>query len=142
MAMRKLKFVLMGLLTVGAIGYACKKDPVDSKLFVERYLQGNWPLRAEIKSTITNDTSGRRDTTTFTPADTTSFTSDFRFIRRGTSVNFAVDSIGENIKFSSTPDSTWHIEYLRTGYFKLVYTRKEKVGSNEISHVIERDFRK
>jgi len=140
--MRKLKFVLMGLLTIGAIGYSCKKEPVDSKLFVERYLQGNWPLRLEIRSTITNSISSPRDTITFTPADTTSFTSDLRFIRRGTSVNFAVDSIGENIKFSSAPDSTWHIEYLRTGYFKLVYTRKETTGTTVISHVIERDFRK
>jgi len=140
--MRKIKFVLLGLLTIGAIGYSCKKEPVDSKLFVERYLTGKWPLRVEIKSTITGSVSSPRDTTTFTPADTTTFTSDLKFIRRATSVNFVVDSIGENIKFSSAPDSTWHIEYLRTNYFKLVYTRKETVGNTVILHVIERDFRK
>lgn len=140
--MRKLKFVLMGLLTIGAIGYSCKKEPVDSKLFVERYLTGKWPLRAEIKSTITNNISSPRDTTTFTPADTTTFTSDLKFIRRATAVDFTIDATGENIKFSSTPDSTWHIEYLRTGYFKLVYTRQETVGTTITSHIIERDFRK
>lgn len=140
--MRKLKFVLMGLLTVGAIGYACKKEPVDSKLFVERYLIGKWPLRMEISSTITNGTASPRDTTTFNPTDTTSFTSELKFTRRATTVDFTVDAAGENIKFSTTPDSTWHIEYLRTGYFKLVYTRKETVGNNVVSHVIERDFRK
>lgn len=140
--MRKLKFVLIGLLTIVAIGYSCKKEPVDSKLFVERYLTGKWPLRAEIKSTITNSISSPRDTTTFTPIDTTTFTSDLKFIRRAAAVDFTVDATGENIKFSSSPDSTWHIEYLRTGYFKLVYTRKETVGNNVISHIIERDFRK
>ncbi|WP_113663770.1 hypothetical protein [Pedobacter nanyangensis] len=140
--MRKLKFVLMGLLTVGAIGYACKKEPVDSKLFVERYLIGKWPLRMEISSTITNGTASPRDTTTFNPTDTTSFTSELKFTRRATTVDFTVDAAGENIKFSTSPDSTWHIEYLRTGYFKLVYTRKETVGNNVVSHIIERDFRK
>lgn len=140
--MRKLKFVLMGLLTVGAIGYACKKEPVDSKLFVERYLIGKWPLRMEISSTITNGTASPRDTTTFNPTDTISFTSELKFTRRATTVDFTVDAAGENIKFSTSPDSTWHIEYLRTGYFKLVYTRKETVGNNVVSHVIERDFRK
>ncbi len=140
--MRKLMFVLMGLLTIGAIGYSCKKEPVNSKLFVERYLTGKWPLRIEIKTTIKNDTAGRPDTTTFTPADTTTFTSDLKFIRRATAVDFTIDATGENIKFSSTPDSTWHIGYLRTGYFKLVHTRKEIVGTNVILHVIERDFRK
>lgn len=140
--MRKLKFVLMGLLTIGAIGYSCKKEPLNSKLFVERYLTGKWPLRAEIRSTITNSISSPRDTITFTPADTTTFTSDLKFIRRATTMDFAIDETGENIKFSSTPDSTWHIEYLRTGYFKLVYTRQETVGSTVTSHIIERDFRK
>lgn len=140
--MRKLKFVLMGLLTIGAIGYSCKKEPLDSKLFVERYLTGKWPLRLEIKRTITGSTASAPDTTTFTPADTATFTSDLKFIRRATAIDFSVDATGENIKFSSSPDSTWHIEYLRTGYFKLVYTRQETVGSTVTSHIIERDFRK
>lgn len=140
--MRKLNFVLIGLLTIGAMGYSCKKEPIDSKLFVEHYLQGKWPLRLEIKTITRNDTVGRPDTTTFTPADTTVFTSDLKFTRRATSVDFAVDATGENIKFSSKPDSTWHIEYLRTGYFKLVYTHKETIGTNIILHKIERDFRK
>jgi len=142
--MRKLKFALMGLLTIGAIGYSCKKEPVDSKLFVERYLTGKWPLRLEIKTTIKNDsdTLSFPDTTVFTPADTTSFTSDLKFIRKAAAVNFAVDAAGENIKFSSTPDSTWHIAYMRTNYFKLVYIRKETVGSDVTSYIIERDFRR
>lgn len=132
----------MGLLMIGAIGYSCKKEPVDSKLFVERYLVGKWPLRLEIKRTVTNSTASLPDTTTFTPADTTTFTSDLKFIRRATTIDFTVDATGENIKFSSTPDSTWHIEYLRKDYFKLVYTRKETVGSAVTTYITERDFRK
>lgn len=140
--MRKLKFVVMGLLTIGAIGYSCKKEPVDSKLFVERYLTGKWPLRLEIKRTTTGSTASLPDTTTFTPADTTTFTSDLKFIRRATAIDYAVDATGENIKFSSAPDSTWHIEYLRTGYFKLVYIRQETVGNVVTTYITERDFRK
>lgn len=142
--MGKLKFVLLGLFTLGIVGYACKKEPLDSKLFVERQLVGAWPLRLQIETIIKNgvDTVTPSDTTTFLPIDTTLFTNDLKFVRGATVVDFAVDAAGENITFATAPDSTWNISYLRKTSFKLVYVRKETVGTDVISHIVERDFSK
>lgn len=129
---------------LGMVGYACKKEPVDSKVFVEKYLVGQWPLRLQLTTVIKNgkDTITPTDTLKFNPADTTFFTNNFRFVRGADSVNFAVDTNGENITFSTTPDSTWYIGYLRRTNFKLVYVRKENVGNDVISYITERDFAK
>lgn len=142
--MAKLKLVFLFLIILGIVGYACKKEPVDSKLFVEKYLVGEWPLKFEIKTAIQNgnDTISHSDTTKFTPADTTTFTSDLKFIRGTNAVNFSVDATGENITFTSAPDSIWHIGYLRKTSFKLIYIRKENVGNDVISYITERDFAK
>lgn len=142
--MVKLRLVLFCLLTMGIIGYACKKEPIDSKLFVERHLVGIWPLRVQIETIIknNNDTISPSDSTVFTPIDTTAFTSDLKFIRGTNVVDFMVDPTGENITFVSSPDSTLNIAYLRKTSFKLIYTRKETVGTDVISHIIERDFSK
>lgn len=142
--MRKLKFAFLGLITVGIIGYACKKEPVDPKLFVERYLEGRWPLRLQIETVIKNgsDTITLSDTTEFLPIDTTLFTNDLKFIRGADTVGYTIDATGENISFSAPLDSTWNIEYLRKTSFKLVYIRKETSGADVISYITERDFSK
>lgn len=142
--MGKLKFVFLGLITIGAIGYACKKEPVDSKIFVEKYLVGRWPLKFEIETVIKNgsDTITPSDTTKFLPADTTLFTNELKFIRGVDTVSYTIDATGENIAFSTPLDSTWNIEYLRKTSFKLVYIRKETSGADVISYITERDFSK
>ena len=141
--MNKLKFVFL-IIVLGVIGNACKKEPVDSKLFVENYLMGKWPLRAQIETIIknSNDTISPSDSTIFVPIDTTEFTEDFKFIRGVNMVDFTVDATGENITFSTAPDSTWNIGYLRNTGFKLVYIRKETIGADVISYITERDFSK
>lgn len=139
----KFKIVFISLIAL-ATYTACKKEPVDSKVFVEKSLVGNWPLILQVETVLKNgkDTISPSDSLKFTVADTTTFTADLKFIRKTTSVNFAIDNLGENITFSTTPDSIWHIGYLRKSSFKLVYTRKETVGTDVLYYITERDFSK
>lgn len=140
--MNKVKIVFLCLILFGVIGYACKKEPVDSKLFVERYLTGKWPLKLQITMVIKNntDTIVPSDSTLFTTPNDTGFTETQQFIRGTSVVNFNIDAEGENITFAATPDSTWHIEHARKNSFKIIYTRKETVGTDIIDHVLTREF--
>jgi len=145
--MRKLKFVFLGLATMGIIGYACKKEPVDSKIFVERYLIGQWPIKTYVKLDLKNGDTLVNDTLDLTPDSDTAkvrvrYTEDLNFIKGSQSVKYTIDAEGKNITFSTTPDSTWTIAYLRNNYFKIVHTREEKVGVDVFKYVIEQEFSK
>ena len=145
--MGKLKFGLFGLLAIGIVGYACKKDPVDSKIFVERYLTGQWPIRTYVELEYKNDALVRNDTllpvtSTDTAKVRVKYTADMFFIKTGDTIKFAIDSAGKNITFSTTPDSTWAISYLRNNYFKIVHTRQETIGADVHKYVIEQEFAK
>lgn len=145
--MRKLKFVLLGLATIGIIGYACKKEPVDSKIFVERYLTGQWPIKTYVSLEYKNDVLIKNDTILpITSTDTSKvrvkYTADLQFIKAGDTVKFAIDSAGKTIKFATTPDSTWTIAYLRTNYFKIIHSRQQNIGADVHKYVIEQEFSK
>lgn len=145
--MRKLKFVLLGLITVGIIGYACEKEPVDSKIFVEKYLVGQWPIKTYVQLEYKNEQLVKNDTIDLTPESDTAkvrvnYTNDLNFIKGQQTVKYLVDAEGKNITFSTTPDSTWAIAYLRNNYFKIVHTRKETVGTDVFKYVIEQEFSK
>ena len=140
--MNKVKIIFLSLICFGAIGYACKKEPVDPKLFVENYLIGKWPLKLQVATVIRNvaDTITPSDSTVFVTPNETGFTEKQQFVRGTSVVNFNIDATGENITFSGSPDSTWHIEYARKSSFKIIYTRKEPAGTDIISHVLTREF--
>ncbi|MNK25898.1 hypothetical protein D3C87_442280 [compost metagenome] len=144
--MGKLKFVLLGLLTIGIIGYACKKEPVDSKIFVERYLAGQWPIKTYVLLEYKNGTVLSNDTILPIPNDTAKvrvkYTADMTFIKNGDTIKYDIDAEGKNITFATTPDSTWSISYLRTNYFKIVHTRQETIGTDVHKYVIEQEFSK
>lgn len=143
--MGKIKLVLLALLSVGALGYACKKDPVDSKLFVEHYLTGSdfnrWPIQSYVKLEFKNLDTLVKDTIDLA-VDTAIFSSNKQFIRGTEIVNFNVDEAGENITFTTQPDSTWKIDYVRPSTFKLVHERKETIGADVITYKIEQIFKK
>lgn len=145
--MRKLKFVLLGLATIGIIGYACKKEPIDSKIFVERYLTGQWPIKTYVLLEYKNGTLIKNDTILpVTSTDTSKvrvkYTADLQFIKTGDTVKFAIDSAGKTITFATTPDSTWTIAYLRNNYFKITHTRQQNIGTDVHKYVIEQEFSK
>lgn len=124
--------------------FSCKKEPVDNKRFVEKYLIGNWVFGYETSTVIknTNDTISPTDTTFFTPRDTVTFSNDLQFKWREKLASYEVNDIGTTINFKTNPDSLWQISYLRTEYFKLAFVRKVIVGSDTINYVYERDFSK
>lgn len=140
-AMKRIKFVLLGLVSAGVIGYACKKEPIDSKLFVERYLVGTakWPIQSYVRLTLKNNDTLVKDTAAL---DTVIFNSDLKFIKGDTAVGFTIDDTGKNITFNTQPDSTWQITYLRTASFKLIHERKETVGSDVMTYKIEQVLKK
>jgi len=145
--MAKLKFVFLLLIILGVVGYACKKEPVDSKVFMEKYLLGRWYINTYVEMEITNNDTTHLDTlyavsTSDTSRIWVSYTEDKQFIKGASTVPFAVDEKGESITFSTNPDSTWFMPYVRTRYFKLAHIRKETVGSDIHQYIIEQEFRK
>ncbi len=140
--MNKVKVIFLCLISFGVIGYACQKEPTDPKFFVENYLIGKWPLKLQVATVIKNaaDTITPSDSTVFVTPNETGFTEKQQFFRGTSVVNFNIDATGENITFSGSPDSTWHIEYARKNTLKIVYTRKETVGIDIMSHVLTREF--
>lgn len=146
--MSKLKLSLLGIMTVGIIGYACKKEPVDSKLFVERYLVGQWPIKTYVTLEYKNGVVIPSTIDTILPIqnDTAKvrvrYTQDLNFIKNGDTVKYSIDADGKNITFSTAPDSTWAISYLRNNYFKIVHTREETIGTEVHKYVIEQEFAK
>ncbi len=141
--MSRFKYLGFAILLISAV-YACKKDPVDSQKFVENSLIGRWQIRHQILTVVKNgtDTITPSDTTFFNPVDTVDFTKSLKYVNRTDSVSFAADDLGERITFENTPDSTWFIGYLRKTSFKLIHTRKENIGADEVSYITERDYTK
>lgn len=143
--MSKVKFVLLVLVSIGIIGYACKKEPVDSKLFVEQYLTGSdftrWPIQSYVKLEFKNSDTLVKDTIDLA-IDTAIFHRDLQLIRGTLVVGFNVDAAGENITFATQPDSTWKIDYVRPNTFKLVHERRETVGTDVMTFKIEQIFKK
>jgi hypothetical protein len=148
--MARLKFVFLCLVTLGIVGYACKKEPVDSKVFVERYLVGRWQVNTDVELEIepNNDTTVL-DTLYAIPTSLTdtarirvSFTEDQRFLKGTDVIPFAVDEKGEKITFSNNPDSTWFFSYVRAANFKVVYTRSENTTNGTKRYIREQVFAK
>jgi hypothetical protein len=139
--MSRVKYIFSVIL-FSSIVYACKKEPVDSKNFVEKSLIGSWQVRYQILTVIKNgnDTIAPSDTALISPIDTVYFTKTLKYVKRSDSVNFAADELGEKITFKTSPDSTWMIDYFRKTSFKLVHVRKENIGADEISYITERDY--
>lgn len=144
--MDKLKFVLIGFITVGIIAYSCKKEPLDSKLFVERYLVGQWPIKTYVLLEYKNGTMLSNDTILPIANDTAKvrakYTEGMTFIKNGDTVKYTIDADGKNITFATAPDSTWAISYLRNNYFKIVHSRQETIGTDVHRYVIEQEFAK
>lgn len=144
--MGKSKFVLIGLIATVIIGYSCKKEPVDSKLFVERYLVGQWPIKTYVMLEYKNGTILSNDTILPIPNDTAKvrvkYTEGMTFIKNGDTVKYGIDAEGKNITFTTAPDSIWSISYLRNNYFKIVHTREETIGTDVHRYVIEQEFAK
>lgn len=147
--MDRSKFLLFGLLILGIIGYSCEKEPVDSKLFVERYLIGRWYVNTYVELEVTNNNKDttRRDTIYQVISSDTSriwvrYTEDKKFIRGTDTVAFSIDDKGLNINYKTTPDSTWNMPYVRTNYFKTVFTRTETVGTDIKKYIIEQELKK
>ena len=143
--MDRSKFLLFGLLILGIIGYSCEKEPVDSKLFVERYLIGRWYVNTYVELEISNKDTISKDTTYKVISSDTSriwvrYTEDKKFISGTDTVAFSIDDKGLNINYKTTPDSTWTISYLRNNYFKIVHTREETIGTDVRKYVIEQEF--
>lgn len=143
--MGKLRIVHVGLLLIAMLAFACEKVPVDSKVYVERYLSGpeftRWPIRSYVKLTIKKTDTLVKDTIDLA-IDTAIFNKNLQFIRGNNVVNFNVDAAGENITFSTKPDSTWHIDYLRSSSFKLSHERRETVNDVVTTYKIEQVFRR
>ncbi|WP_461788513.1 hypothetical protein [Pedobacter sp.] len=143
--MRRLRFLPAVLIGIAVICYACEKVPVDSKIFVERYLTGTsftrWPIQSYVKLELNGKDTLAKETIDLA-IDTAIFNINSKYIRGTDTVNFAVDQAGENITFSTKPDSTWHIEYLRNSSFKLVHQRNETVNGVTTNYKIEQIFRK
>ena len=143
--MNRIKFVLLGLLSIGIMGYACKKEPVNQKLFVERYLTGTdftrWPIQSYVRLELKNTDTLVKDSIDL-PVDTAIFKTNLKFIKGTDTLGFSIDETGDNITFSTQPDSTWRIDYLRTSTFKLVHERKENVGTDVMVYKIEQVFKK
>jgi len=147
--MDRSKFLLFGLLILGIIGYSCEKEPVDSKLFVERYLIGRWYVNTYVELEVTNNNKDttRRDTIYQVISSDTSriwvrYTEDKKFISGTDTVAFSIDDKGLNINYETTPDSTWNMPYVRTNYFKTVFTRTETVGTDIKKYIIEQELKK
>lgn len=146
--MSKLRVGFLGLVIVGIVGYACKKEPVDSKIFVERYLVGQWPIKTYVTLEYKNGViiNSKIDTILPIVGDTAKvrvkYTDAMTFIKNGDTINYSIDTDGKNITFATSPDSTWAISYLRNNYFKIVHTREETIGTDVHRYVIEQEFAK
>lgn len=145
--MDRSKFLLFGLLILGIIGYSCEKEPVDSKLFVERYLIGRWYVNTYVELEISNKDTISKDTIYKVISSDTSriwvrYTEDKKFISGTDTVAFSIDDKGLNINYKTTPDSTWNMPYVRTNYFKTVFTRTETVGTDIKKYIIEQELKK
>jgi hypothetical protein len=143
--MSKFKLLPAFLIGIAIVCFACEKVPVDSKIFVERYLTGTdftrWPIQSYVKLELKGKDTLLKDTIDLT-IDTAIFNTNSKYIKGTDTVNFAVDAAGENITFSTKPDSTWHIEYLRNSSFKLVHQRGETVNGITTNYKIEQIFKK
>lgn len=120
---------------------ACKKPPVDSKVFVERHLEGLWRLNATVYIDKKNNDTLRNDTISLAN-DTTAFTKDLYFLHHNLVQAFQVDEMGASIRFVAMPDSVWSIDYLRKTNFRLVHTRKDTLMGNTYQYEISRVFTK
>jgi hypothetical protein len=139
-AMGKLKFVFFCLIIPGIMGYACKKIEVDDKTLVERKFVGRWPLKMHIEIDFKNNAIVRNDTSSFTTAatiDTLIYTSDMKFTKGASTVNYSIDPTGENITYTTTPDSTWRINFLRVNSIILSHQRMETIGTDRYVYYVE-----
>ncbi len=133
--MNKVKIVFLCFISLGALGYACKKEPVDPKIFVERSLQGIWLIKSKVMITVknTNDTI-LKDTLSYLPVDTVAYTADGKYYRHNTLVNFTIDAIGENITYQTPTLDVWHIEFMRNKSVGLTKMTTLNIGTDTFKY--------
>lgn len=143
--MSKFKLLPAFLIGIAIVCFSCEKVPVDSRIFVERFLTGKdftkWPIQSYVKLELKGKDTVHKETIDLA-IDTVIFNTNSKYIRGTDTVNFSVDAAGENITFSTKPDSTWHIEYLRTSSVKLVHQRSETANGVTTNYKIEQVFKK
>ncbi|MCJ0742647.1 hypothetical protein [Pedobacter montanisoli] len=137
--MYKLRYFL---LCVVLLGFGCKREKLDDQQFVQKYLTGKWSTPFYVKIDLKNGDTVKKDTVKFKSADTVFFTSSQKFVKHNDSIGFQIDAAGENIAFMTNPDSTWYIPYVRSTYFKLIYSRKVVSGTDTFYYKIEQQFNK
>jgi hypothetical protein len=146
--MKKIVFSITLITSLFIILSACKKEVINDQEFVKNHFIGKWPLKVSIKITTKNgDTTVNEkiiyglDTpvvTVPTPRiDTVSFTADGKYTKKGDTVNYSIDATGDNISYSTTPPSTWKIEFLRNRSIILTQRRTEKIGADNFNYYIE-----
>ena len=134
-------FASAALLSAFVLFFSCKKPPVDSKVFVERYLEGAWQIKATVFLDQLNGDTLRNDSLIL-QYDTVAFTRDSQFWRMNSLVPFSVDETGENMKFSTLPDSTWHIDYMKKNEFRLLISKSDTLSTGIYDYRIYRIFAK
>ena len=143
--MKKIIFSITSLLIILS---ACKKEVINDQEFVKNHFIGKWPLKVSIKITVKNGDTIVNDkiiygldtpvvTVPTPPIDTLLFTADGKYTKKGMTVNYEIDATGDNISYSTTPPSTWKIEYLRNTSIILTQRRTEKVGADTFNYYVE-----
>jgi len=121
---------------------------INDQEFVKNHFIGKWPLKVSIKITVKNGDTIVNDkiiygldtpvvTVPTPPIDTLLFTADGKYTKKGMTVNYEIDATGDNISYSTTPPSTWKIEYLRNTSIILTQRRTEKVGADTFNYYVE-----
>ncbi|RZL19781.1 MAG: hypothetical protein EOO89_02300 [Pedobacter sp.] len=120
------------------IFHACKEEEVNTQQFVQNFVVGKWPLKAEIFRTTVNGAVTRNDTLIYgldSPAkvlklDTVQFTAAGKYIKKADTLNYTIDATGDNITYSRDTIGTWKIKFLRLRSIILTQEKTEKKGTD------------
>ena len=135
--MKSLRVFILCLSCLAISIYACKKEELNSEDVVKSKFIGKWPLKKHIEINLKNGDTISKDTTTYLPIDTLVFTTEGKYIKAGTTVDYTIDPSGEKITYSTAPPTTWTIKFLRINSIILTNSRTETIAGNLHTYYIE-----
>lgn len=115
--MKKISYLLFAL-GFSSLFFACTKEEIDAKVFVQQKIIGTWPLKYRIQSTYHNEILKRRDTlNTGLQVDTLVFDANGTFVKRYRTIlttgSYSIDETASNITFAGPPELTQKISFVR-----------------------------
>ncbi|RZJ77062.1 MAG: hypothetical protein EOO47_17880 [Flavobacterium sp.] len=116
--MKKFSYLLLFVLGFSTLFFACTKEEIDARVFVQQKIIGTWPLKYRIQSIYHDEILKQRDTLNAgLQVDTLVFDANGTVVRRYRTIlatdTYSIDETATNITFVGPPEVTQKISFVR-----------------------------